>query len=138
MPSTPPAEPAQGPPRRLLLTSADWQTRALTLVSLKELGYEVLALPGLRYGLRAILQDRVDPPLLLVDTKDDDAATPEQIARLHELLPDAPLVVLTEAWYRASYEPLRPNLAALLVRPVMVQEIVETVQRLLPPSATSA
>jgi DNA-binding NtrC family response regulator len=125
------------PPRRLLLLSADWQTRALLLVSLKELGYAVLALPGLRWGLKAVLQEQVEPPLVFVDTKDDAEATPDALHHLRELIPDVPFLILTEAWYQASYAPLRGEVTALLARPLLIQELVDTIRRLLPPASTS-
>lgn len=124
------------PPRRLLLLSADWQTRTLTLVSLQELGYAVLALPGLRFGVRAILADRVDPPLVVVDTKDDPEATPQQVQALRALVPDAVMILVTEAWYRERYAPLASQMQGFLVRPILMHDLVDTVQHLLAPDAT--
>lgn len=128
--------PEATPARRLLLLSADWQTRTLILVSLQELGYAVLALPSLHLGVKAILADRVDPPLVLIDTKDDDQATPDQVQALRNLLPDAVMILITEAWYRERYAPLAAQLQAFCVRPILMDELIATVQRLLPPSAT--
>jgi DNA-binding response OmpR family regulator len=118
--------------RRLLFTSADWQTRAMTLALLQEQGYEVMALPALRLGIKALLQDRVEPPLALVDTKDDEGATPEQLHYLRELLPETPIILLTGAFEQAVFAPLRDTIDLVLVRPISVGEIVEAVQRLAP------
>lgn len=128
--------PASGPAQRLLLLSADWQTRTLTLVSLQELGYAVLALPSLHLGVKAILAERVDPPLVLLDTKDDPRATPDQVQALRNLVPDAVMILIVEAWYRERYAALAAQMQAFLVRPILMRDLVATVQRLLPPTAT--
>ena len=126
--------PSQDAHRRLLLLSADWQTRATVLVTLKELGYEVMALPRFKWGLKALLQGRVEPPLVLVDSKDDPDISPEQVRYLRELLPDIPIILLTTAFHRPAYEAVRDQVDAFLVRPVTVGMVVEAVQKLLPPS----
>jgi DNA-binding response OmpR family regulator len=132
----PDSVPASSPPRRLLLLSADWQTRTLTLVSLQDLGYAVLALPSLHLGVKAILAERVDPPLVLLDTKDDARATPDQVQALRDLVPDALMILIAEAWYRDQYAALAAQMQAFLVRPILMHDLVATVQRLLPPTAT--
>ena len=119
---------APNPRRRLLLLAADWQTRALTLAELKERGHQVLALPGLRWGLKALLQDRVDPPLVFVDVKDDDFVSPEEIRHLRELLPDAAVVLLTGVFERESYAPLESVVDRVLVRPISIGEIVQAIE----------
>ncbi len=118
--------------RDVLLLSADWQTRATILVMLKELGYGVMALPGVKWGLKALLQDRVEPRLILVDTKDDPDMSPDMVRRLRELLPELPFILLTGAFERAEYDPIRASVEVLLVRPVTVGAVVETVQQILP------
>ncbi|RME50848.1 MAG: hypothetical protein D6790_20700 [Caldilineae bacterium] len=118
--------------RRLLLLAADWQTRALTLAELKERGHQVLALPGLRWGLKALLQGRVDPPLVFVDTKDDDFVSPEEIHHLRELLPDVPIVLLTGVFERETYAAIQEDVDAFLVRPITIGEIVAAIEEKLP------
>ncbi|RME12649.1 MAG: response regulator [Ardenticatenia bacterium] len=120
--------------RRLLLLSRDWQTRALVLAELKERGYEVLALPGLTWGVKALVQGRVEPPLIIVDSRDDPDVTPETVRALHRMAPRAPIILLTTVFDRATLEPIRPEVAAFLVRPFTVGEVVEAVERLLPPT----
>lgn len=126
-------QPTGGPPRRdLLLIAADWQSRALTLAELQEAGYEVMAVPGLRYGLRALRRGLVVPPLIVLDVHDDAEATPERAAQLLALAPGVPLILIVGAFERAQWEPLRPQVAAWLTRPVTVGEVVAAVRRLLP------
>jgi DNA-binding NtrC family response regulator len=127
--------PGPRPARRdLLLAAADWQSRALTLAELEEAGYVVMAVPGLRYALKAIVTGLVDPPLVLLDVAGDDEATPERAGELLELLPAVPLIVVCGAYERAGWEPLRPRLAALLQRPVFVGDVIAAVRRHLPPA----
>lgn len=116
------------PARRLLLLAADWQTRALTLGELQTRGYDVMALPGLTWGIKAIVQRKVDPLVILLDTKGDADVTPERVRHIRDMAPDAPLVLIVSAYDRSNYAPLRDELAALLVRPVTVGEIVRTVE----------
>lgn len=124
--------------RRLLLLSADWQTRALTLAELKEHGYEVLALPGFTWGMKAILRNLVEPPLVIVDTKDDPDVTPDRVRQLKRLLPGVPLVLVVGTFDRARFEPLRDEVDAFLVRPLTVGQVVQAVMRhLQPPKPTS-
>ncbi len=130
-----PSEPSPSqisPPRddyhRLLLLSADWQTRAMVLAELKERGHGVLALPGFRLGLKALLRDYVDPPLVLVDTKDDPDLSPEAIRELRELLPHTPILLLTGAFQQAEYQTVRDQVDAFLVRPISVGEIVQAIE----------
>ncbi|GEM_PF-755166 len=123
------AVPPQDDHHRLLLLSADWQTRALVLAELKERGYGVLALPGFRLGLKALLRGYVDPPLVFVDTKDDPELSPEAIRELRELLPHTPLLLLTGAFQQAEYRAVRDRVDAFLVRPIRVGEIVQAIER---------
>nr|WP_290670383.1 hypothetical protein [Ardenticatena sp.] len=123
--------------RRILLLSRDWQTRALVLAELKERGYDVLALPGLTWGIEAIVQGRVEPPLIIVDSRDDTDVTPEKVRALQRLVPNVPVVVLSTVFDRAALEPLRREVAAFLVRPSTVGDVVATVERLLPDAAST-
>lgn len=128
-----PESAVSSPRRDLLLIAADWQSRALTLAELEEAGYEVMAVPGLRYGLRALRRGLVAPPLIVLDVHDDETATPERARQALALAPGAPLVLIVGAYDRAAWEELRPQAAAWLTRPVTVGEIVAAVRRLLPP-----
>jgi DNA-binding NtrC family response regulator len=119
----------------ILLIAADWRARALTLAQLQEAGYEVEAVPGVRDAARALLSGSVEPGLLLLDTRDDADATPEKVAGLLELAPQAPAIVITGAYEQATWEPLRPRLAALLHRPISIARVVEAVQRVVPAAA---
>ena len=49
------------------------------------------------------------------------------------MAPGVPLIVVVGALDIASWEPLRPHVAALLRRPISVGEIVDVVCRTLPP-----
>lgn len=115
--------------RRLVLLVSDWQTRTLALAELQERGYDVMALPGLRWGVKAIVQQRVEPALIVVDTKDDSEATPDRVRRLRDMAPRAPLVLIVSAYDRKQFEPLRDIVAAFLVRPLTVAEIIDAVVR---------
>lgn len=117
------------PGRRLLLLISDWQTRTLTLGELQERGYDVMALPGLRWGVKAIVQQRIDPLLIVVDTKGDSEATPDRVRRLRDMASRAPLVLIVGAYDRQAFEPLRASVAAFLVRPLTVGELVEAIVR---------
>lgn len=113
--------------RQLLLLVSDWQTRTLALAELQERGYDVMALPGLRWGVKAIVQQRVEPALIVVDTKDDSEATPDRVRRLRDMAPGAPVVLIVSAYDRERFEPLRDIVAAFLVRPLTVGEIVAAI-----------
>jgi DNA-binding NtrC family response regulator len=116
----------------LLLVAADWQSRALTLAELQEAGYEVMAVPGVRYGVKALIERLVAPPLLLIDIHADEDATPERVEGLLELAPGAPAILVGDVYGQAAWEPLRPRLAALLHRPITVGQVVAAVRRTLP------
>lgn len=115
------------PERRLLLLISDWQTRTLTLGELQERGYDVMALPGLRWGVKAIVQQRIEPALIVVDTRDDTETTPDRVRRLRDMAPRAPLVLIVSAYDRERFEPLRDIVAAFLVRPLTVGDIVAAI-----------
>ena len=119
--------------RDVLLVAADWQSRTLALAELEEAGYDVAAEPGIRYGVRALVSGQAAPSLILVDTQGDADATPEQVAGLLDMAPGAPAILVTGAYGRAAWAPLRPRLAALLHRPLTVDQIVAAVQRALRP-----
>jgi len=118
--------------RDLLLIVADMDTRRLILAELQEAGYEVMAVPGLKYGLKGILRGLVDPPAVVLDVHGDDFCTPERVRELLTLLPGVPAVLVVGTYERAAYESLQESVAAFLVRPITVGEIVRTVRRLLP------
>jgi DNA-binding NtrC family response regulator len=122
--------------RDLLLIVADLRTRSLILAELQEAGYEVMAVPGLRYGLKAVLQGLVDPPAVVLDVHDDAFSTPERVRELMSLLPGVPLILIVGVYDVGAYEPLREGAAAFLVRPVTVGEITAAVRRVLPPPST--
>lgn len=117
------------PERRVLLLVSDWQTRTLALAELQERGCDVMALPGLRWGVKAIVQQRVEPALIVVDTKDDSEATPDRVRRLRDMAPRASLVLIVSTYDRQQFEPLRNIVAAFLVRPLTVGELVEAIVR---------
>ena len=119
--------------RDLLLVAADWRTRTLVLAEMEEAGYDVAAVPGMRLGAKALLSGLVAPAVILIDALDDEDATPERVSDLLDAAPDAPAILVTGAYGRAAWEPLRPRVAALLHRPVTIGQIVAAVQRLLPP-----
>ena len=121
--------------RDLLLIVADLDARRLILAELQEAGYEVMAVPGLKYGLKAVLRGLVEPPAVVLDVHGDDFCTPERVRELLTLLPGVPMVLVVGAYERAAYEPLREQVAAFLVRPVTVGEIVHAVRRVLPRTA---
>lgn len=124
-----------GPRRDLLLIAADWQSRALTLAELQEAGYEVMAVPGVEYALRALRRGLVAPPLIVLDVHDDPAATPERVARLMELASGVPLVLIVGVYDRAMWEPLKPRVVAWIERPVTIGRIVDTVRSFAEPSS---
>ena len=124
----------QPTPRDILLIAADWRSRALTLAELQEAGYDVMAVPGLRYGLKAVLRSQVAPRLVLVDVWKDDFATPDRVEELTRALPEVPVVLLVGVFERADYAHLADRVAALLVRPMRVGDVVEHVRAWISPS----
>ncbi len=128
------APPATGPAAsrrggRLLLLSADWQTRALTLAELQARGHDVLALPGFTWGMKALLQHGVSPSLVIVDVKGDPDVNPERVRQLRRLLPGVPTVLVVGAFERSRFEPLRGEVDAFLVRPLTVGELADVVEQ---------
>jgi DNA-binding NtrC family response regulator len=118
--------------RDILLSSADWQSRTLILAELQERGYEVMAVPGLAYAIRAVLKGHVDPPLVILDVHGDESATPEKVQGLLTLLPGRPVLLLTGVYDASRWEPLRAQVARFMRRPIRVGDVVREVQRLLP------
>lgn len=113
----------------LLLIAADWQSRALALAELQERGYDVTAVPGLRHAVKALVDERVAPGLIVLDVHDDDDATPRRVEQLLDLAPEAPLILIVGVYDRATWEPLRARAAAWLQRPVSVGEVAKAVER---------
>ncbi len=128
----------QPPPCDLLLSSADLEERRLLLAELMEAGYQVLAVPGLVYAIRALLLKIVAPPLVLLDVHSDEQATPQEVERLMELARGSPVVLVVGALGSEAWGPLRPRVAAWLRRPVSVGEVVDAVRRLTPPGGAES
>jgi len=116
----------------LLLVAADWQSRALILAELQELGYEVMAVPGVAYAINALLKGLIDPPLLLLDVHNDATATPEKVRGLLSLLPDRPVIFMTGVFDRDRWEPLRGEVTRYFQRPIRIGDVIAAVQALLP------
>jgi len=117
--------------RDILLSSADWQSRALILAELQERGYEVMAVPGVRYAINAALKGLINPPLLIIDVYGDKSATPEEVRGLLTLFRDRPAILLTPALNQARWEPLRPHVTRYLRRPIRIGDVIDAVQALL-------
>jgi len=113
----------------VLLVAADWQSRALLLAELQEEGCEVIALPGLRYALPALLAGRVHPRLILFDVQGDEDATPAHAEQLRELAPDTSLVLLVGAHDLAVWLPLQDQVKGFMQRPVTVGDVAKAVRR---------
>ena len=117
--------------RDILLSSADWQSRALILAELQERGYEVMAVPGVRYAINAALKGLIDPPLLIIDVYGDKSATPEQVSGLLTLFRSRPAILLTPALNQARWEPLRPRVARYFRRPIRIGDVIDAVEALM-------
>jgi DNA-binding NtrC family response regulator len=118
----------------VLLIAADWQSRALALAELQEAGYDVTALPGLRHALAALAapaRRAAWPALIILDVRAGEDAAPGRVEDLVALAAGVPLILVVGAFDRAAWEPLRARVAALLVRPVTVGALVDTVRRVL-------
>ncbi|HHS98242.1 MAG TPA: hypothetical protein ENK08_10185 [Chloroflexi bacterium] len=118
---------------KVLLVAADWRTRALLLAELKEAGYDVMALPGIRWALAALAGGRVVPVLAVLDVTGDADASPARVRQLLRLLGDAPLVLLVGTYDVQVFAPLRGRVAAWLSRPLRLARVVEAVRWLYPP-----
>ena len=115
----------------ILLSSADWQSRTLILAELQELGYDVMAVTGMRYAISAALKGLVDPPLLIIDVHGDESATPEDVRGLMTLFRGRPLILLVPVFDQARWEPLRGEVARYFRRPIRIGDVVQAVQQLL-------
>lgn len=117
--------------RDILLSAADWQSRALILAELQELGYRVMAVPGVKYAINAILSGLNDPPLLLIDVHDDASATPEKVSGLISMLPGRPVILLTGVFESGRWQSLRKEVSRYFRRPIRIGDVVAAVQELL-------
>jgi len=119
--------------RDILLSAADWQSRTLILAELQELGYEVMAVPGVRYAIQAALKGLVDPPLLIIDVHHDPDATYENVEGLLSLFPERPVILLVGVFEQRQWEPLRGRVTHLFRRPIRIGDVVGLVKALAPP-----
>ncbi len=113
----------------LLLVAADWQSRALILAELQELGYQVMAVPGVEYAIKAILQGLDDPPLVIIDTHQDPTATPENVGGLISLLPRRPIILLVGVFEEKRWKPLREQVTYYFRRPIRIGDVIAAVQK---------
>ncbi len=126
-----PERASRSPRCDVLLVAGSRQSRALLLAELQERARDVVAEPGLRFAARAILVGRLMPRCIVIDTQEDEDATPERVAELLETIPGVPAIVITGTYGREAWEPLRPRLADLLHRPTTVGQIAAAVDRAL-------
>jgi CheY-like chemotaxis protein len=117
--------------RDLLLVAADLEERRLLFAQLREAGYSVMSVPGVRYAIRAVAMRLVAPRLILVDIHADEHATPEAIDSLRTLAVGIPLMLIVGAVSTEDWEQLRSGGVALLRRPITLGQVVEAVQRAL-------
>ncbi len=120
----------------ILLVAADWQSRALILAELQEMGYGVMALPGVDYAIKAILNGLADPPLLIIDVHHDPTATPEQVRGLLSLLPGRPVILMVGVFDAERWQPLRPAVTHFFRRPVRIGDVIDAVRALVSPEET--
>jgi DNA-binding NarL/FixJ family response regulator len=110
--------------RPILALSADWQTRALLAAQIGETtGREVVPAPAVNEALALIRMAGIDPALVIVDA--GQQVTREEVERLMNAVPDAPLVLSVSALRRTEFDPLRSRCAAYLVRPVSIGRIAQ-------------
>jgi hypothetical protein len=114
---------------QVLLVAADVAERRLLYAQLLEAGYRVLPLPGLVDSMRVLRAARGTPPLILLDTFGDAAASPARVADLLRLCRKARLVLLIGATDSKQWESLHPQVATVLRRPLSVGEVVDAVER---------
>jgi CheY-like chemotaxis protein len=112
----------------ILLAAANWQSRTLLLAELQEAGWDIVALPGPRPALRALLAGQVRPRLILLDVHEDPDATPGYAEQIPELAPGIPLLLLVGTYDAEVWQPLRERGAEVLRRPLSVGEVVEAVR----------
>jgi len=117
----------------VLLVATQRRARSLLLAELREAGYDVMALPGIRLALSALAAGWVQPAAVVLDVVDDPEAHPSQVRQILGLLPDVPVVLLVGAYEARDFAPLRDQVAAWLTRPLRVASVVEAVRRVRPP-----
>ena len=116
--------------RPILALSADWQTRALLAAQIGETtGREVVPAPAVNEALALIRMAGIDPALVIVDA--GQQVTREEVERLMDAVPDAPLVLSVSALRRTEFDPLRSRCAAYLVRPVSIGRIAQAAAHVL-------
>jgi DNA-binding NtrC family response regulator len=125
------AAAAEDSRRDVLLVAADLEERRLLFAQLKEAGYSVLSVAGVRYAMRALAMHLVAPRLILVDVDDDPQATPETIHGLRALAAGARLMLVVGAMAAESWKPLQTEGVALVRRPITVGKVLEAVKRVL-------
>ena len=114
----------------ILVLSADWQTRALLAAQISETsGREVISAPAVNEALFLLRMAGIEPALVIVDA--GQQVTREEVERLMDVLPDAPLVLSVSALRRTEFDPLVSRCAAYLVRPVSVGQIAQVAARIL-------
>ncbi len=114
----------------ILVISPRWQTRALLVAQIGEMSdRDVISAPGIDEALRLIKLGGLDPVVLVVDAGQHMRA--QDVERLVEARRDTPLVLVVSRLRQAGFRPLRARCAAMLVRPVSVGRIAETVIGLL-------
>lgn len=119
----------------VLLVAAEWRARALILAELREAGYDVLALPGLRLALSALAAGWARPSVVVLDVVGDPEAQPSRVRQMVRLLRGVPLILLVGAYEARSFAPLREEVDAWLTRPLRVASVVAAVTRLAPADA---
>ena len=116
--------------RPILALSADWQTRALLAAQIGETtGREVVPAPAVNKALALIRMAGIDPALVIVDA--GQQVTREEVERLRDAVPDAPLVLSVSALRRTEFDVLQSRCAAYMVRPVSVGQIAQAVAHIL-------
>jgi DNA-binding response OmpR family regulator len=115
----------------LLLIASNLEERRLLFAELKEAGYEVLPVPGLLPAMQALFSRLLTPPLILIDVQGDPYATPQHVEELLQFAAGVPVVLLIGVFGSEDWKPLEPRLAALLLRPIRIGEVVETVRRMM-------
>ena len=116
--------------RPILVLSANWQTRALLAAQIGETtGREVVSAPAVNEALALIRMGGIEPALVIVDA--GQQVTREEVERLMDAVPDAPLVLSVSALRRTEFDPLRSRCAAYLVRPVSIGRIAQAAAQVL-------
>jgi DNA-binding response OmpR family regulator len=120
--------------RLVIIVMGKWQERALISAQLQEEGYSVQSFPSFETATAFLCQTSSLPDGVILDSKGMTASA-DELRAFRLLLGDTPLVLCTAPYSRdrEAEEALKP--AEILVRPFTVKELVETVKRLIPPSA---